>query len=243
MEWTAIFANASKPNLHPFFTGTRSQYYALYETTVKVIKQISLSLRVGGPATSNFVPDGRFDGELEDLDVQRNLADVSCEYRPFRLLYIVIKTFTERTQVEDIDSLDWKPIWVEHFLQWCHERNLPVDFVSCHPYPTDWALDGKGDRSTRVRNVDATPQDLRLVRDIVSASPYPSAEIHLTEWSSSPSSRDHSHDHVPAATYIVRTMLASLNLVDTLAYWTFTDVFEEEGAGLMPFRKGRFYNG
>lgn len=31
-------------------------------------------------------------------------------------------------------------------------------------------------------------------------------------------------------------MLASLNLVDTLAYWTFTDVFEEEGCGMTPFR-------
>jgi xylan 1,4-beta-xylosidase len=32
---------------------------------------------VGGPATSNFVPDTRFDGELEDLEVQKKLADVS----------------------------------------------------------------------------------------------------------------------------------------------------------------------
>lgn len=143
------------------------------------------------------------------------------------------------TQTEDLDTLNWRPVWVEHFLNWCHSRSLPVDFVSCHPYPTDWALDKSGQMSKRVRNLQATLQDLNLVRRVVSESPYPSAEIHLTEWSSSPSSRDHSHDYVPAAIYVVRTMLASLNLVDTITYWTFTDVFEEEGAGLEPFRKSR----
>lgn len=125
---------------------------------------------------------------------------------------------------------------MEDFLCWCHSRTLPVDFISCHPYPTDWALDTSGALVKRVRGLEATPNDLRSLREIVSQSAYPSAEIHLTEWSSSPSSRDHAHDEVPAAIYIVRTILASLNLVDTLAYWTFTDVFEEEGCGLTPFR-------
>jgi xylan 1,4-beta-xylosidase len=112
-----------------------------------------------------------------------------------------------------------------------------VDFVSCHPYPTDWALDGEGNQSRRVRYLDATPQDIRLIRQTVSESAYPDAEIHLTEWSSSPSSRDHQHDSVPAAVYIIRTMLASINQVTSIAYWTFTDVFEEEGAGPTPFRE------
>lgn len=112
-----------------------------------------------------------------------------------------------------------------------------MDFISCHPYPTDWALDSNGSQSRRVRNLEATPNDLALVRKIVSKSSYPCAEIHLTEWSSSPSSRDHSHDYVPAAIYVARTMLASIGHVDTLAYWTFSDIFEEEGAGPTPFRK------
>ncbi|XAS66908.1 hypothetical protein V3C33_15730 [Micrococcaceae bacterium Sec5.7] len=42
---------------------------------------------------------------------------------------------------------------------------------------------------------------------------------------------DHAHDRVPAATYVARTLLASIGRVDSVAYWTFTDVFEENGAG------------
>ena len=37
---------------------------------------------------------------------------------------------------------------------------------------------------------------------------------------------------------MVRSVLASIGLVDSLAYWTFTDVFEEEGAGRDPFHGG-----
>lgn len=67
---------------------------------------------------------------------------------------------------------------------------------------------------------------------------YPDAELHLTEWSSSPSSRDYSHDYLPAAAYILRCNLQCAGLVDSLSYWVFTDVFEEVGAGPLPFHGG-----
>lgn len=67
----------SKPNLSAFFKGSRSQYYALYEYTVKAVKQLDADLRVGGPATSNYVPDTRFDNEWEDMEIQKQLANVS----------------------------------------------------------------------------------------------------------------------------------------------------------------------
>lgn len=73
---------------------------------------------------------------------------------------------------------------------------------------------------------------------MVDASPFPDAEIHLTEWSSSPSPRDHTHDHLQAATFVVKTNLESAGLVDSMSYWTFTDVFEENGAGDIPFHRG-----
>ena len=55
---------------------------------------------------------------------------------------------------------------------------------------------------------------------------------------SSPSPRDHSHDALPAATFVVRANLESSNLVDSLSYWVFTDVFEESAAGDTIFHGG-----
>jgi xylan 1,4-beta-xylosidase len=204
----------NEANLRGFWRGTRGEYFELYRVTARAVKAVDARLRVGGPATSNFVPDARFAGETEDFTPHLALRGA------------------------DLDALAWHPVWVEQFLAFCHREGLPVDFVSTHPYPTDWALDehGRGERLTR--GVDATPTDLAVLRDLVAAGPYPDAEIHLTEWNSSSSPRDHTHDTLPAATYVVRTALHSLGTVDSLAYWTFTDVFEEGGAGDELFHGG-----
>lgn len=205
----------NEPNLWPFFHGTRSQYFELYKVTVRAVKDIDSRLRVGGPATSNFVPDARFTGEKEDAACQNATYEAS-----------------------DIDVLDWQPNWVEAFLEFCAENRLPVDFVSAHPYPTDWALDGHGKGRRLARGVGATPRDLALLRAIVTVSAYPDAEIQLTEWSTSPSPRDFTHDTLHAAAYVVKAIVESIGLVNSLAYWTFTDIFEETGAGESIFHGG-----
>jgi xylan 1,4-beta-xylosidase len=205
----------NEPNLDPFFRGTRSEYFELYRVSVEAIKRADEQLRVGGPATSNFVPDARFAGETED----RNQHAVVLE-------------------ANDLDALDWKPVWLEEFLGYCQAQRVPVDFVSCHPYPTDWALDSHNQGRKLTRGVDATATDLRTIRAIVDESAFPDAEIHLTEWNSSSSPRDNTHDYTQAATFVVKANLESIGLVDSLAYWTFTDIFEENGAGQEPFHGG-----
>lgn len=57
----------NEPNLSAFWDGTKLEYFRLYQVSVQAIKAIDSNLRVGGPATSNFVPDSRFDGEVEDI--------------------------------------------------------------------------------------------------------------------------------------------------------------------------------
>ncbi|WP_369372244.1 beta-xylosidase [Promicromonospora sp. Populi] len=204
----------NEANLRGFFRGTRSEYFALYAASARAVKAVDPALRVGGPATSNFVPDARFDGDTEDFQVH------------------------EATLGADLDALDWKPVWLDAFLEYCVREELPVDFVSTHPYPTDWALDEHGQGQRLTREVDATPKDLALLRRLIDASAFPDAEIHLTEWNSSSSPRDFTHDTVPAAVYVVRSVLHSIGTVDSLAYWTFTDVFEEGGAGEEMFHGG-----
>lgn len=205
----------NEPNLKPFFGGTRDQYFELYKASVRAIKAIDNQLRVGGPATSNFVPDARFDGQTEDF---------SCH--------------TTVLNAADLDALDWRPVWIEPFMEFCRSENLPLDFISCHPYPTDWPLDSHGQSRGHARGAAATPRDLALLRAIVDKSAFPDAQIHLTEWSSSSSPRDHTHDFLQAATFVVKANLESIGLVDSLSYWTFTDVFEEGGVGDTPFHGG-----
>ncbi len=191
----------NEPNLTgPFFRGTQQQYFDLYKITAQTIKTIDPQLRVGGPATSNFHMD------------QNALKEAQASGRPF-----------------DPQAIPWHPIWIEDFIAFCKANNLPVDFISTHPYPQDFAIEEPGTQQ-RVhfrRSIDATRNDLRTLRKMIDASPYPNAEIQLTEWNSSPSPLDHSHDSLAAAAFIAKTNLDSIGLVDSLSYWTFTDVFEE----------------
>src|SRR5690606_38608868 len=88
------------------------------------------------------------------------------------------------------------------------------------------------------RHADATRQDLERMREIIADSPYSDVELHITEWSTSPSSRDAIHDTLFAAPYIVRAFLRGESLAESISYWTFTDVFEEGGGGIGPFHGG-----
>jgi xylan 1,4-beta-xylosidase len=203
----------NEPNLRFFFNSTRSKYFELYRATATTLKSIDPGLKVGGPATSNFVPDDRFGGEEEEGE----------------------KSLTN--QLKNLGDAEWRGVWIREFLEFCECEKLPVDFVSAHPYPTDIPF-GHEVEGMRTRPADSTLRDLQWLRRIVNQSAFPAAEIHLTEWSTSPSARDFTHDFPQSATYIVKTNIEASGLVDSLAYWTFTDVFEEHGAGNSAFHGG-----
>ena len=192
----------NEPNLYQSFFrgGSQQKYFELYKITAQTIKAIDPQLRVGGPATSNF-----------NLD-EAALKKAQAAGKPF-----------------DPFSIPWVPVWITDFLNYCHDNHLPVDFVSTHPYPQDFAIDQPEapERQHYRRSIDATRDDLRTLRRMIDESPYPKAEIHLTEWNSSPSPTDHSHDSLAAAAFMAKTNLESVGLVNSLSYWVFTDDFEE----------------
>ncbi len=210
---TWYFEVWNEPNLcRSFWDATKSQYFELYKCTVNTIRAVDGELKVGGPSTSNFVADGRFDGEKE-------------EAKPI--------------PSGDVNDFEWKGVWIEDFLAYCKKEKLPVDFISCHPYPTDYALDPEVGRHRGLsRKAESIIDDLTWLNKVIKKSAYPTAEIHLTEWNTSPSSRDSSHDQLPAATYIVKSNLDCIGLINSLAFWTFTDVFEERGGGHSIFHGG-----
>ncbi|MEQ9303880.1 MAG: hypothetical protein RJQ14_08190, partial [Marinoscillum sp.] len=132
-----------------------------------------------------------------------------------------------------------KGVWIEDFLAFCEQEKLPVDFVSTHPYPTDYPFNprtGKGKDFSRY--VNSTKDDIEWLNEVIKKSAYPDAEIHLTEWNTSPNSRDAMHDFLPPAAYIAKVNLDVIGLTNSLAFWTFTDIFEEKGGGESIFHGG-----
>lgn len=218
LTWYFEVWNEPNLNMNPkagFFDGTKSDYFKLYKASAKAVKSVDSRLKVGGPATSNFIADTRFDGEVYDQSKSRFYSQ------------------------DKINKQQWKGSWIEDFIRYCEKENLPLDFIATHPYPTDYALDPESGRSKdAVRYVYSLRDDINWIRKQLADSKYPQAEIHLTEWSTSPNSRDVMHDILPPAAYILKANLDCIGLTNSLMYWTFTDIFEEKGGGESIFHGG-----
>jgi xylan 1,4-beta-xylosidase len=79
---------------------------------------------------------------------------------------------------------------------------------------------------------------VRDSRSQITSSPLPKLPLHYTEWNSSYSSRDPVHDSYLSAAYILSRLKRSEGHVDSMSYWTFTDIFEESGPAPSPFHGG-----
>ena len=128
--------------------------------------------------------------------------------------------------------------YLKAFIEFCAQNYLPVDFFSAHPYPTYWPLDTVGNKQMGYMKATSTIEHLDNIRRIVDASPYAQAEIHLTEWNFSPSPRDLIHDTPFMAPFILYNISQNFGQVDSLGFWTFTDIFEENGPGTSEFHGG-----
>ena len=133
------------------------------------------------------------------------------------------------------------PGWFRELIDLSVQKNLPLDFISFHPYglaggPT--GVDETGERLLYLNpDLNAVAQGANRGLQIVKNSAKPNLPIYITEWSSSYSSRDPIHDTYFEAPYILQ-QLRNTEKMACMSYWTFTDVFEENGPGWWPFYGG-----
>jgi xylan 1,4-beta-xylosidase len=183
---TWYFEVWNEPDLHDgFWTGTRDDYFKLYDVTARAIKSVSPDYRVGGPATAM--------GQ-----------------------------------------------WDKSFIGYCHSNSVPLDFVSSHNYGVKSGyLDETGQRGTVI---DPDPNSVvgRMVneRKMIDHSPMPGLPLHFTEWSSSYTPTDFIHDTYQQAAFILSKVKGAYRSVDSMSYWVFTDIFEENGPRMTPFHGG-----
>jgi xylan 1,4-beta-xylosidase len=63
-------------------------------------------------------------------------------------------------------------------------------------------------------------------------------ELHYTEWSSSYTPADPTHDSYHQAAYILQKLKQVGNAAQSMSYWVFTDIFEEPGPRFEAFHGG-----
>jgi xylan 1,4-beta-xylosidase len=127
--------------------------------------------------------------------------------------------------------------WVDRFLAHCKAKNVPVDFASTHVYGNDKAEDvfGTHENIPRTRMVCRA---VKKVHDQIAASAFPNTPLIWSEYNASYMNEPAVTDTAFMGPWLADTIRQCDGLTAMMSYWTFSDVFEEQGVVKTPFYGG-----
>lgn len=127
--------------------------------------------------------------------------------------------------------------WGDVFLRHCSENHVPVDFVSTHVYGNDKSQDVFGTDEDISRN-QMVCRAVKKVHDQIKASSQPNLPLIWSEFNASYMNEPAVTDASYMGPWMADTIRQCDGLVDVMSYWTFSDVFEEQGVVKTPFYGG-----
>jgi xylan 1,4-beta-xylosidase len=127
--------------------------------------------------------------------------------------------------------------WVDAFIHHCAEKNVPVDFVSTHVYAND-PPQGVFGSETDIPRDRMVCRAVSKVHDQIKASSEPGLPLIWSEFNASYMTEPEVTDSIFMGPWLADTIRQCDGLVDMMSYWTFSDVFEEQGVVKTPFHGG-----
>jgi len=127
--------------------------------------------------------------------------------------------------------------WVEAMIHHCAEKHIPLDYVSTHVYGNDPAQDVFHIQESIPRN-QFVCRAVSKVHDEIKASAMPNLPLIWSEFNASYKNEPEVTDALYMGPWLADTIRQCDGLVDSMSYWTFSDVFEEQGVTKTPFYGG-----
>ncbi len=152
--------------------------------------------------------------------------------------------------------------FIPQTIEFCRKNHLPIDFISTHHYPTDVVLGyGVEDSKNFVKQFNGTDKsDVSAIRKLLqhyltfqadiwekvdrgvltdmakrAKSEAQGLPLFYTEWNSLSGIQS---DGPFGSSFIAKTVLDNIGIVDGCSYWTFSDIFEEKGMPNLAFHGG-----
>jgi xylan 1,4-beta-xylosidase len=126
--------------------------------------------------------------------------------------------------------------WITDFLNFTTTNHVPVDFVSTHAYADDTVQHLFG-TDQEIPIDDRVCRAVAKVHSEIKASSSPNLPFFMTEWNVQGTMQ--ARDTIFVGPALANTVRQCDGLVDSMSFWTFSDVFEEQGPIPKPFI-GRF---
>jgi xylan 1,4-beta-xylosidase len=127
--------------------------------------------------------------------------------------------------------------WVDRFIAHCLQNHIPFDFVSSHIYGNENSQDVFG------KHIDISQRDMvgraaKKVYDQVKASGAPNTPIFWTEYNATYMTLQNTTDSAFMGPWLANNIRECDGLSQMMSYWSFSDVFEEQGVVKTPFYGG-----
>ncbi len=127
--------------------------------------------------------------------------------------------------------------WADAFIQHCSENHVPADFVSSHVYGNDKSEDIFGTHEDIPRD-RMVCRAIKKVHDQIASSVMPTLPLIWSEFNASYKNEPEVTDAAYMGPWLADTLRQCDGLTEMMSYWTFSDVFEEQGVV-----KTSFYGG
>lgn len=167
-------------------------------------------------------------------------ADMEEYFRLFKETFRAVKALDPRFRVGGPAICGVQDeLWIREFLNFCEREDIPLDFVTRHHYTTEIPQREGHYGYASLSDAEAGFRNLQSTRDIVdSFERYAGLEIHITEFNTSYIPSCPLHDTNQNAAYIAQQLSRLGDVNESYSYWTFGDIFEEQGVPFTPFHGG-----
>jgi xylan 1,4-beta-xylosidase len=146
-----------------------------------------------------------------------------------------IKSVSPRLQVGGPSTA--QAAWVGDFLAHVKSQDVPVDFVSTHVYANDTA-DNVLHTNENVPRDKMVWRAVQMVHDEIAHSAYPNIPLIFSEYNASYANEPNVTDSPFMGPWLANNIRLCDGLTQSMAYWAFSDVFEEQGVVRTPFYGG-----
>ena len=127
--------------------------------------------------------------------------------------------------------------WLPDFLKHVKQSGTPIDFVSTHVYGDDTA-DNVFKTTEKIERRDMVCRAVDKSHQEIAASPFPHLPLVYSEYNASYANLPNVTDTVFMGPWMANTIRACAGKVELMSFWSFSDVFDEQGVVKNPFYGG-----
>jgi xylan 1,4-beta-xylosidase len=165
-------------------------------------------------------------------------ADQAAYFRLYATTARAVKDVDAALQVGGPALSPGADEWWAPFAEFADREDVPVDFVSRHAYSSGPAQHVPFGTYQTLAPPQSLLDQFDAPRRHLAGTALAGLPVHITEFNSSYRPDNPVHDTAYHAAYLAPVVTRGTDLVDSLSYWTFCDVFEEDDVPTSVFHGG-----